>query len=97
MAFNLIIGVAAVITIVALGSGASESIEDSVEAAGTNLIVISAGNRTFGGVRLGLGASSRLTPEDALAIRRVAGVRDVSAGCERDSSWWWAARTGRPR
>ena len=43
--------------------------------AGTNQIVVSAGNWTTGGVRLGMGSSSRLTPEDAEAIRQqVAGV-----------------------
>jgi len=67
---GLIIGVAAVITIVALGSGAHELIEEDVEAAGTNLIIVSAGNWTSGGVRLGMGSSSRLTAEDADAIRR---------------------------
>jgi putative ABC transport system permease protein len=78
---GMVIGVGAVITIVALGAGASDAIEDNVSAAGTNLIIVSAGNRTFGGVRLGMGASSRLTPGDADAIRRaIPGVRYLSPG-----------------
>jgi putative ABC transport system permease protein len=75
---GLVIGVAAVITIVALGQGAREMIEDQVESAGTNLIIVSAGNWTSGGVRLGMGSSSTLTAEDAQAIRQVSGVAYVS-------------------
>jgi putative ABC transport system permease protein len=76
---GLIIGVGAVITIVALGSGAHASIEEDVMDAGTNVIIVSAGNWTSGGVRLGMGSSSRLTPEDAQAIRtQVRGVAWVA-------------------
>jgi putative ABC transport system permease protein len=52
---GMIIGVAAVITIVALGSGAHAAIEEQVMAAGANVIIVSAGNRTEGGVRLAWG------------------------------------------
>ncbi|MEO8075516.1 MAG: ABC transporter permease [Acidobacteriota bacterium] len=71
---GMMIGVGAVITIVALGRGAHAAIEEDVMAAGTNLIIVSAGNRTAGGVRLGMGASSRLTEDDADAIRGSNGV-----------------------
>jgi putative ABC transport system permease protein len=77
-ALGLIIGVAAVITIVSLGQGAKATIEDQVEEAGTNLVIVSAGNWTSGGVRLGMGSSSTLSPEDADAIRRLPGVAYVS-------------------
>jgi len=77
-ALGLIIGVAAVITIVSLGQGARATIEEEVEGAGTNLIIVSAGNWTSGGVRLGMGSSSTLTPEDADAIRALPGVAYVS-------------------
>ena len=57
---GLIIGVAAVMTMVALGSGAQASVEDEMKSAGTNLVYISAGNYTRGGddvkVASGLGA-----------------------------------------
>jgi putative ABC transport system permease protein len=75
---GLVIGVAAVITIVALGQGAQEMIEDQVETAGTNLVIVSAGNWTSGGVRLGMGSSSTLVAEDAQAIRQLPGVAYVS-------------------
>jgi putative ABC transport system permease protein len=77
---GMIIGVAAVIAIAALGSGAKASIEDRITAAGANMIVVRAGNRTIGGVRLGQGASSRLDGDDAAAIARIPGVAHVSPG-----------------
>jgi putative ABC transport system permease protein len=77
-ALGLIIGVAAVITIVSLGQGARATIEEQVEEAGTNLVIVSAGNWTSGGVRLGMGSSSTLTAEDANAMRAVPGVTYVS-------------------
>jgi putative ABC transport system permease protein len=78
---SLIIGVTAVITIVALGSGAHAVVEEEVMSAGTNLVIVSAGNWTAGGVRMGMGSSSRLTGDDALAIaREVPGVAYVSPG-----------------
>jgi putative ABC transport system permease protein len=77
---GMVIGVAAVITIVALGRGANSAIEEQVMSAGTNLIIVSAGNRTAGGVRLGMGASSRLNEADARAMRQVPGVAYLAPG-----------------
>ena len=77
---GLVIGVAAVITIVSLGQGARAEIEDQVEETGTNLVIVSAGNWTSGGVRLGMGSSSTLTAEDAEAMRALPGVAYVSPG-----------------
>src|SRR5262249_44883429 len=50
---GMLIGVAAVISMAALGGGARESIEPRITSAGTNMLVVRAGNRTIGGVRLG--------------------------------------------
>jgi putative ABC transport system permease protein len=66
---GMIIGVAAVIAMVALGSGAQNMIEDQVRAQGTNLITITPGSVNTGGVRTGFGNSTKLIPEDAAAIR----------------------------
>ena len=76
---GMIIGVAAVITMVALGRGAQQTIEDQIKSAGTNMIMVMAGNWNVGGVRQGQGASTTLTPADADAIRDVAGVQYVAA------------------
>src|SRR4030081_1233525 len=77
---GMIIGVAAVITMVALGTGAQTSIEAQIQSAGTNMIMVSAGNFSQGGVRQGQGNASTLTPDDAAAISRVDGVEFVAAG-----------------
>jgi putative ABC transport system permease protein len=77
---GMIIGVGAVITMVALGNGAQQSIEAQIQSAGTNVILVNAGNFTVGGVRGGQGAANTLTPDDANAIRDVAGVQFVAAG-----------------
>jgi putative ABC transport system permease protein len=77
---GMIIGVAAVITMVALGTGAQTSIESQIQSAGTNMIIVSAGNFTQGGVRQGQGNASTLIPDDANAIRGVQGVQYVASG-----------------
>src|ERR671930_1822777 len=76
---GMIIGVAAVITMVALGTGAQTSIESQIQSAGTNMIIVAAGNFTQGAVRQGQGNASTLTPDDAAAIRKVQGVQYVAA------------------
>ena len=76
---SLVIGVTAVIAMVALGAGAKAVVERQMQSAGTNLIMVSAGNWTAGGVRLGMGSSSRLTIADADAIRaEIPGVAALS-------------------
>ena len=77
---GMIIGVGAVITMVALGRGAQATIEEQVKSAGTNLINVNAGNFMQGGVRQGQGMSTTLTAEDARAMRDLPGVQYVSAG-----------------
>ena len=76
---GMIIGVGAVITMVALGKGAQSTIEEQVKAAGTNLITVMAGNFTQGGVRQGGGMSTTLTVEDAESLRQLPGVQYLSA------------------
>jgi putative ABC transport system permease protein len=65
---GIIIGVAAVIAMVAIGSGAREKVIGQIKSLGANLVIVQAGNVTTGGVRQGVGASSTLTDEDARAI-----------------------------
>ena len=78
---GMIIGVGAVITMVALGKGAQTTIEEQVKAAGTNMINVNvrqllAGRRP----RWARGMSNTLMPEDAEALREVPGVQYVAAG-----------------
>src|SRR5262247_3858710 len=77
---GMIIGVGAVITMVALGTGAQSSIDAQIRSAGTNMIIVSAGNFTQGGVRQGQGNASTLVPEDAQAISQLSGVQYTAAG-----------------
>src|SRR6478609_6965708 len=78
---GVIMGVAAVIVMMALGDGAKASIQQRVASLGTNVITVSAGSANVGGVRMGQGAVTTLTPEDADAILTgVKGVRAISPG-----------------
>ena len=79
-ALGMIIGVAAVIVMVAIGTGASASIEQQIRSTGTNVITVNAGSGGFGPVRQGAGAVTTLTDDDAEAIRQIDGVRWVSPG-----------------
>ena len=79
---GMIIGVGAVITMVGLGTGARTTIEERVKSAGTNMIMVNAGNFSTGGVRMGQGNSTTMTPEDATAIREIPGVQYVAAGAQ---------------
>jgi len=109
---GMTVGVATVLTMIALGSGAQKAIQDQVRAAGMNVIVVTAGNykmpqqwtsdgetedpSTAAGVEnptadekdhdpengAGLGASEKLSLEDAVAVAELPGVQYASAGIE---------------
>jgi putative ABC transport system permease protein len=75
-ALGMIIGVAAVIVMVAIGTGARTSIENQIKSAGSNIVMVNAGSGGFGPVRQGQGAVTTLTDDDAHALRReVQGIR----------------------
>ena len=77
---GLIIGVAAVITMVAMGRGAQDEIEAQIQSAGTNLIMVRSGNYRRGGISHGMGSSPRLKATDVDAIReQVAGAQYLTA------------------
>jgi putative ABC transport system permease protein len=81
---GMTIGVAAVITMVALGTGAQETVSDDVQSAGTTLINVNAGNYTRGGeesnIASGMGAANTLVPADADAIGEIAGIKHYASG-----------------
>ncbi len=82
-ALGMIIGVAAVIVMVAIGNGAQASIESRIRSVGTNIVTVSSGSNRFGPVRMGAGNTTTLTPGDAEAIARdVTGVMYVSPGAD---------------
>jgi putative ABC transport system permease protein len=65
---GMVIGVAAVIAMLAVGSGAQERVREQLRNLGSNLMLVFPGSTTASGVRLGAGAAQVLTEEDALAI-----------------------------
>ncbi len=67
---GVFIGVAALITMVAIGQGANEAVRQQIESLGTNIVVILPGAVTSGGIRAGYGSASTITVADARAIRR---------------------------
>ena len=67
---GIIIGVGAVITMPAVGTGVSRKISAQISSIGSNLIMVVPGSSTQGGVRMGGGSQSTLTMGDADAIMR---------------------------
>ncbi len=78
-ALGIIIGVAAVIAMVAIGEGARARVEQAFSAMGTNVLIVSSGAKTSGGAKAGAGSLPTLTWDDLRAIRAdVADVRFVA-------------------
>jgi putative ABC transport system permease protein len=76
---GIIIGVAAVIAMLAIGQGARTSMEASIASLGTNVIMVFPGAQSAGGVRMEAGASGRFTVEDVEAVRKEApAVRHIT-------------------
>jgi len=72
---GIIIGVASVIVMSAIGNGASRQIQNQISSLGTNQLTIFPGSSNVGGVRGGFGSAPPLTEKDLRAVRdRVAGV-----------------------
>ena len=66
---GIIIGIAAVIAMVAIGAGASKMISDQISSIGSNLLLVLPGSVTSGGMRSGSGGTQTLTYDDARAIK----------------------------
>ncbi len=65
---GIIIGVAAVITMVAVGNGATQRVQEQMKGLGSNIMLVLPGGVSQAGVRLGAQTRQRLTEEDAQAI-----------------------------
>jgi putative ABC transport system permease protein len=76
---GIIIGVGAVVCVVAIGDGAQATVERAITNIGANMIWVEAGGVNRGGVRTGSGATKSLTVEDYQAIKdRVPSVTNVT-------------------
>jgi putative ABC transport system permease protein len=67
---GIIIGVGAVITMMAIGEGATQRVQAQMRSLGSNILLIVPGSTTAGGVRLGAQSSQSLTEDHALAIAK---------------------------
>jgi putative ABC transport system permease protein len=67
---GIIIGVGAVIVMIAVGAGAEARMAELISSLGSNLIIVLPGSSTAGGVRLGVGTRPSITEDDAAAIQR---------------------------
>src|SRR5487761_2142214 len=92
-ALGIIIGVASVVAMVAVGNGAQARITSQVSALGQNLLTVFAGSKKSGGVNAGLGSASAITLADAGAISRE--VPDVVAISPEASTTAQAIANGR--
>jgi putative ABC transport system permease protein len=75
---GVIIGVCAVVIMLAVGRGAQALVNQSISSMGSNLLVIFPGSQTSSGVRFGAGAAQTLTVQDAQAIQSVPSVLRVA-------------------
>ncbi|MBL8478470.1 MAG: ABC transporter permease, partial [Sterolibacteriaceae bacterium] len=67
---GIIIGVAAVIIMIAVGNGAQARVEDQIRSLGSNIIMVLSGSTTSGGARGGTGSLPTITEDDAYALNR---------------------------
>ena len=75
---GVIIGVCAVVVMLAVGRGTQSLVNQSIATMGSNLLVVFPGSQTSGGVRFGAGAAQTLTVGDATAIESVPNVVRVA-------------------
>jgi putative ABC transport system permease protein len=83
---GIVIGVAAVIAMVSVGTGAQERIAEQIRSMGSNLIIVFPGAQTSGGIRWGLGSQLTLTEEDARALELEVPAIEVAAPSVRGAA-----------
>jgi putative ABC transport system permease protein len=92
---GMIIGVGAVITMVAIGQGAKAQVEAQIASIGSNLLMVFPGSTTQAGVRAGSGTVTTLTEDDAKAIQKevslvrfvAPSLRTVAQLVSADQNW----------
>ena len=98
---GIIIGVAAVIAMVAIGEGAKARVEDAFSAMGSNLLILLPGTNTRGGVFGGFGSLPTLTWDDlkavqneAPSVRTAAAVLQAAGPVQSEEQNWTTSITG---
>jgi putative ABC transport system permease protein len=90
---GIIIGVGAVITMIAVGRGATERVQEQMKGLGSNIMLVLPGGITQGGVRLGAQTGQGLTEEDVIAIAREISEVQVAAPSMRTGAQVVAGNT----
>ena len=80
---GIIIGVSAVIIMLAVGNGASANVQKNIELMGSNLLTVRSASAKTGGVHMGMGSRPTLTLKDAEAIKK--NVRGLEAAAAASS------------
>jgi putative ABC transport system permease protein len=83
---GIIIGVGAVIAMVAVGAGASARVAEQIQSLGSNLIIVLSGSVNTAGVRVGQGSQLTITEDDSAAIAREIAAVQVSAPSVRGNT-----------
>ena len=83
---GIVIGVGAVIAMVAVGAGAQARVAEQIQSLGSNLIIVLSGSTTSGGIRLGHGTQLTITEDDATAIAREVPAVQAAAPSMRGSA-----------
>ena len=84
-ALGIIIGVAAVIIMIAVGAGAQSQVDNLIKSLGSNLVIVLTGTTTSGGARGARGSRPTLTEDDAIAIQNEIDTAQVAAPVVRGS------------
>jgi len=75
---GMIIGVGAVILMLAIGQGTQYLVNQSISSMGSNLFIIMSGSSTSGGLRMGMGATPTLTLTDSEALGELSGIAAIA-------------------
>ena len=94
---GIIIGVGALISMLAVGTGAQRAIEKQMSSLGTNLLAVMPGNRSQGGMSLGRGTVSRLTLDDASALAKVRNIIKTDSNVQGQGQLVYGAKNYRSR
>jgi len=97
---GMVIGVGAVILMLAVGQGAQLTVNESIASMGSNLFIVLSGSSTSGGLRSGSGGAPTLTLGDLLAITELTEVEAAAPALPTRHKWstdpttgalWWRA------
>src|SRR2546428_2218702 len=83
---GIVIGVAAVIAMVSVGSGAQAKVAEQIQSLGSNLIIVLSGSITASGIRLGTGSQLTISEDDSAAIAREVPLVQASAPSVRGTA-----------